>query len=171
MPLLPHDPSLERIRVRAGLQHVLVMVRLDQQHIQVPQMVHRVAVEAPHIRGDSAGTAFRFDPVGNRIRRVMTDVKCFRLHITNHKRLVRVNRAKQFLIYLSKGSIPQNLPDRGLRRIDRNMRFPEQDAQSRDMIAVLMRDKNCRQILHTPVDIAQRVRDPFTGDSCIDQNR
>ena len=89
MSLFPEYPPLQIIRIAPGFQHPDVMVGFDQQHIQVFQAFDCVIAVTAHVCSYSRCFSVVPDPVTDRLRRIMGNVKRPDLQVSDHERFIR----------------------------------------------------------------------------------
>ena len=147
------------------------MVGLHQRHIKILQVADRIIIVAPHVRRHRCCLSALLDPVSHRIRCIVRNVKGLRPHIPDGKGRVRRDDPEKRRVDFPNRHIPHDLPDGCRRRIDWNLHLPRKNAQSADMVRMLVRDQNTCQIGQASADPGKSLRDPLAADARINQNR
>ena len=134
------DPGLQRGGIDPGIQHSGVIVAFDQCRIAAGQGRHNAFGQHAHVGGNAEFPSPRFHEIAHAAGAVVRRAKAGHMKISH--RLI----AQSFIRHRRWGQLPHRLCT-GKRNIHRHAVPPTEHRESRNVVAVLMGDKDRTHLL------------------------
>src|SRR5471032_297765 len=159
------NTRLERRWITTGREHLDIVIRLEHQSIATAQYIRDVGRRAPNIRQDAQTACAVREHVLERLARVVG--YCVREHfqVPYNDALVAPEHPK---IY--RGIVRTHRARGTPAHVQWNRPFARQSQRSANVIRVLMRDKNCVDLVCPHVEPRQAPLDFLRGETAIQQH-
>jgi len=166
MPQPPLDPPLELPGTLRGLEQVLVVIRLDRQHLAPAQRIHHPLGDHADVGGDADADGARLDDEPHGIGRVVRHRERFHLQVAHGERRPALEHAPSQLL---RPFIPAERLARGGVDIEGNAVAPVEHPEPCRVIAMLMADADGADLRQVQAQLFQPPLGLPAAQAGIDQ--
>jgi hypothetical protein len=154
--------------VRIVLQHFLVVIRLDHESMHFAQPLGQQLGGVTEIGDETEGTPARVQSESDRLDRVVRHGKSLHNNVADGK--FRPGPEEAPVPMLIEQTVATNGFSRQRVAINRHGKFPAQDFETANMIAVLMREKHAIELLRGNAALLETADELARAQAAIDQN-